>query len=282
MPVLTYADHAITWNEHSSGEHTFIFINGYSASQLIWQHEIELLKPLGRCVTLDLPGHYPARVLNNSNQLTQEMLIELETYAVKCIVEDGSATLVGHSTGGLAALGVAAKLHKQVNRVICIAPVVWGPLRGLIGFAHHLLTRGQYSVFRALWGITQITPTAFMLGFSFYVHDRVAHWRNERAWNVCRYAYPWYKRHNKWNLAMVINMLAVCDIRIFVSQVTMPVLVMAGDNDPVVPPRQTYWLAERLPDATLHMFEKTGHVPQVEQHLQWEQVAMDWLAAHRV
>ena len=282
MPILTYAGHTLTWNEYSSGDHTFIFINGYSGSRRIWRYELELLESFGRCITLDLPGHYPAKVPANFDRLSQEQLIELETYAAKHIVGDGQVTLIGHSTGGLAALGVAANLPEQVNRVICIDPVVWGPLTGLIGFAHRLLGRGLYQVFRVLWGITQTTPSTFMMGLSFYVCDRMTLWRNERAWNICRYSYPWYRQHNMWNLAMVVNMLAVCDIRLLLSTVTMPVLVMTGDRDPVVPPTQAYWLADHLPDATLHVFEKTGHLPHIEQYLEWERVAVDWLAAHPV
>lgn len=282
MQTVTCAGHTLTWQEHSPGEHTFIFINGYSGCRLIWGHELELFKPLGRCITLDLPGHYPAQAPRHYPQLSQESLIDLETQAIKQILGDSPATLIGHSTGGLTVLGVAAKLPRQIDRVICIAPVVWGPLTGLLRYAQGLLRYRLYPAFYLSWGVTQMASAAYMMGFSFYVHHRLSHWRNKRAWSVCRASYPWYSRHQLWNLAVTVKLLEKCDIRPLAPQVTMPVLITAGDCDPVVPPRQFHWLAEHLPEATLYMFEQAGHMPHVEQPLQWEQAVTDWLVTHPV
>ncbi|MEI8167322.1 MAG: alpha/beta fold hydrolase [Chloroflexales bacterium] len=108
MHTFTHAGHTLTWEEHSPGEHTLIFIHGYSANRTIWLREVRRLACLGRCVTLDLPGHYPAQPPHGYAKLTQEELLDLETRAVKAIIGAGTCTLIGHSTGGLVALGVAA------------------------------------------------------------------------------------------------------------------------------------------------------------------------------
>jgi hypothetical protein len=38
-----HAGHTLTWEEHSPGEHTLIFIHGYSANRAIWAYEVERL-----------------------------------------------------------------------------------------------------------------------------------------------------------------------------------------------------------------------------------------------
>jgi pimeloyl-ACP methyl ester carboxylesterase len=147
------------------------------------------LSPLGRCVTLDLPGHFPAHAPEDYDCLTQVLLLDLETNAVRQICPTGSITLIGHSTGGLAALDIAARLP-QVKRVISIVGVIWGPLTSLLGFAHFLLRHRLYPVFWALWRYTQLAPWTMMYGVTYYVQDTRAHWRNPLAWQMCRESHP--------------------------------------------------------------------------------------------
>ena len=149
MNTIRHDGHTLTWEEHSPGQHTLIFLNGYSASRLSWSSYLPHFAPLGRCVTLDLPGHFPAQAPDNYECLTQDQLLDLETNAIQHICPTGSITLIGHSTGGLVALGAAARLPNQVKRVISIDSVVWGPLTGLLGFAHFLLRHQLYPAFCA-------------------------------------------------------------------------------------------------------------------------------------
>ncbi len=282
MQSVQHAGHILTWEEHSPGEHTLIFINGYSASRRVWMPYLPHFAPLGRCVTLDLPGHYPAQSPDNYNCLTQELLLDLETKAVQDICPTGSITLIGHSTGGLAALGVAARLPDQVKRVISIDSVVWGPLTGLLGFAHFLLRNRLYPAFWMLWRYTQIAPATMMHGVSFYVRRKRAHWRDSDAWQLCRHAHPWYIHQRMMSLAALLRMLEVCDIRPLIKDLPTPVLVLSGDHDPVVPRQQAQWLAHHLPHANLRLFEQTGHVPQIERADDCLRLILDWLQAHPV
>ena len=69
MNSFHYQGHTLTWDEHSTGEHTFIFIHGYSASRQSWEPLLHYFIPLGRCVTLDLPGHGYAQTPADYNHL---------------------------------------------------------------------------------------------------------------------------------------------------------------------------------------------------------------------
>jgi pimeloyl-ACP methyl ester carboxylesterase len=280
MNAIEYAGHTLTWEEHSPGDHTLIFLNGYSASRRSWSSVLPCFAPLGRCVTLDLPGHYPARAPAGYDRLTQDQLIDLETNAVQHICPTGSITLIGHSTGGLTALGVASRLPDRVKRVISIDGVVWGPLTGLLGFAHFLLRNRLYPAFWALWRYTQIAPWAMMSGVSYYVHRQFDHWRNPIAWQLCRESHPWYRQQSLLNLAALLRMLEVCDIRPVIKDLPVPVLALTGDRDPVVPREQAQWLAHNLPCVNLRIFGKIGHAPQLETADDCLSIMLDWLQAH--
>jgi pimeloyl-ACP methyl ester carboxylesterase len=237
---------------------------------------------LGRCVTLDLPGHYPAQTPPDYTTLTQDLLLDLETNAVRQICPTGSMTLIGHSTGGLVALGVASCLPDQVKHVISIDGVVWGPLTGLLGLAHFLLRHRLYPVFWALWRYTQIAPWTMMYGVTYYVQDTRAHWRNPLAWEMCRDSHPWYQHQRLMSLAALLRMLEVCDIRPLIKDLSVPVLALAGDHDPIVPRQQAQWLAHNLPRANLHLFGHTGHCPQIEEADACVQIMLNWLQEHPV
>src|SRR5512139_3014391 len=103
METFTHDGHTLTWEEHSPGDHTLLMLHGWSASRLWWWRLIECLRGTGRCVTLDLPGHYPAQAPPDF-RLTQEQSIDLETAAVRHICGGRPVTLIGHSTGGLVSL----------------------------------------------------------------------------------------------------------------------------------------------------------------------------------
>jgi pimeloyl-ACP methyl ester carboxylesterase len=257
-----------------------IFLNGYSASRRSWAHYLPCFAPLGRCVTLDLPGHYPARAPADYVQMEQDLLLDLETNAVQQICPGGPVTLIGHSTGGLVALGVASRLPDQVKRVISIDGVVWGPLTGLLGFAHFLLRNRLYPAFWVLWRYTQIAPWAMVHGVSFYVHRRSDNWRNPITWQLCRESHPWYRQQRLPNLAALLRMLEVCDIRPLIKNLPMPVLAITGDRDPVVPRQQAQWLAHNLPHASLRILGNIGHAPQIELADDCLQIMLDWLDEH--
>ena len=78
--------------------------------------------------------------------MTQDLLLDLETNAVRQICPTGSITLIGHSTGGLAALDIAARLptsearhqHRRCDL---------GTVDGLVGLSHFLLRHRLYPAF---------------------------------------------------------------------------------------------------------------------------------------
>lgn len=54
------------------------------------------------------------------------------------------------------------------------------------------------------------------------------------------------------------------DLEKWLHRVTLPALILWGDEDKIMPPEYAGLWRERLPDARLVMIEKCGHVPQVE------------------
>ncbi|PDW03368.1 alpha/beta fold hydrolase [Candidatus Viridilinea mediisalina] len=261
-----HAGHTLTWEEHSTGTRSIIFIHGYSANRAIWSHELAYLSHLGRCVTLDLPGHYPAVMPPTCRALSQAEVLDLELRALEAIVGDQPCTLIGHSTGGLVALAAAARLPTQVERVVALAPVVWGPLTGALGFYQRLLPLpGGYMLYWLHYRLTQLSLRFIQYGIaSAYSGNMRAYMENPVAAAAVRRWHPIYAHSQLRNLATLLLTLRTCDIRAEIGQIACPVLIIAGERDPVVPSLQAHWLAQHLPKAHLHILPGIGHLPQWE------------------
>jgi 4,5:9,10-diseco-3-hydroxy-5,9,17-trioxoandrosta-1(10),2-diene-4-oate hydrolase len=48
------------------------------------------------------------------------------------------------------------------------------------------------------------------------------------------------------------------------SQITVPVLVIWGQQDNILPVAHAYTAVQRIPNADLHVFDPCGHLPQIE------------------
>ncbi len=61
------------------------------------------------------------------------------------------------------------------------------------------------------------------------------------------------------------------------AELELPVLVVTGADDRIVPPEQSEELARQLPNATLAVFDSCGHLPHEECPLGFLAVLEGWL-----
>ncbi|WP_129626024.1 alpha/beta fold hydrolase [Candidatus Oscillochloris fontis] len=280
MPSTNHRGHTLTWEEHSQGDTTFIFINGYSANRSIWHREVAHMAPYGRCVTLDLPGHYPAQVPPDYRELTQEMLIDLELHAIREIANGQPVTLIGHSTGGMVALAMASLYPELVQRVVAIAPVVWGPLSGFLGlYQRQMYLLGGYGFYWLNYRATQRSLPYIKWGIGqFYSGDAAAYRRNPIAKAAVEHWHADYQRSSIRNFAILLKLLALCDIRPLMAQIRCPLLIIAGHRDPVVPIQQAHWLHAQVAGSQLLEVPKAGHLPHWEAASMVDAAITEWMS----
>jgi pimeloyl-ACP methyl ester carboxylesterase len=250
-------------------------------NRAIWAREVARMAPHGRCISLDLPGHYPAVAPDGYRSLSQELLLDLELNAIRAIAGDSRVTLVGHSTGGLVALAAAALLPEHVARVIVIAPVVWGPLSGVLGSFQRLLAQpGGYSLFWLNYRMCQLSLPYIHWITSYASGDPAAYRRSPLVVAALEAFYPNCRRTQIRSIAIMLRMLEGCDIRPLVPAITCPTLVIAGTRDSLVPIEQARWLAASLPSAMLLELTTAGHTPHWEAAGQVDCAIDSWLDAH--
>jgi proline iminopeptidase len=82
--------------------------------------------------------------------------------------------------------------------------------------------------------------------------------------------------HATHNFAFTRNM-PTYDILARLPEISCPVLVTVGRDDWIVPVAESEAIAERIPDALLVVFERSGHSPQIEEPELFRSVMRDFL-----
>ncbi|HSK49287.1 MAG TPA: alpha/beta fold hydrolase, partial [Solirubrobacterales bacterium] len=69
------------------------------------------------------------------------------------------------------------------------------------------------------------------------------------------------------------------DIRERLGRIQLPTLVVGGLSDRVVPVAAAVSLHRRIPHSRLEIFERTGHVPQLERPLRFNALVSEFLGS---
>lgn len=235
----------------------------------------------GPALALTLPGHYPAAFPPGfrPEMLTTELIVAVLRQAVMQLLGAQPVTLVGYSTGGFAALALAAALGAQVRRVICIAGFARGQWSGLFGRMQQR-ARGnalQRLVFTSFFRLGQLHPALFRLGWRAHFADPRGLRYSPVLTETIQVLYPHYRHMDLAAMRAYFAAMPAQDCTAALSQIHVPTLVLAGASDPTVPPAQARWIALHLPNATLALVEGAGHALFAERPTEYRQLLVDWL-----
>ena len=242
------------------GEPVFVLLHGFAASLYTWQAVMEPLSQLGTVIAYDRPGFgLSERPLTwqRQNPYGLESQVEL---VMGLLVHYGikRAVLVGSSAGGTVSLKVALAHPERVAALVLVDPAVYhsgGAPRwlqavlstpqmrrlGLLA-TRQILTRGR-DLIKLAWHNPDLLPPDMM---EYYQKPfKVDNW--DKA---------------LWEFTLASRPLGLTE---HLSKISMPILVVTGDDDRIVPTRESIQLAGELPNASLRVIKNSGHLPHEEQ-----------------
>lgn len=255
----------VHYEEAGKGEPALLLLHGFAASTFSWREVLPALGRWGRAVAFDRPAFgLTERPLPESWQgdwTTQNPYPSTAQAALTMGVMDqlgiGEAVLVGNSAGGAVAMLAALEHPERVKALILIDPAVYSggnPVPGLRAlFNTPQLRHLGPLIARQIqgWGLdfarsawfdpTKITDEIWA---GYQQPLQVANW--DRA---------------LWELTAANAPTGLPDR---LAELTLPVLVITGDSDTIVPTELSVRLAEELPDAELVVIPNCGHVPHEE------------------
>lgn len=259
--VLGYELH---YKEMGEGEPVLILLNGFGGNIYTWRKVMEPLSRYGRVIAFDrigtgLSAHPVAGDWKGKSPYAPTMQPEFLTGLMDQLGIE-KAVLVGNSQGGAVALSTALEAPERVTALVLADPAVYtsgGPPTQLawlwqtpqmrrIGpwVAHRFLGEGNAEQLLALaW------------------HD-ASKFTDEEREQTRKYFRVRNRDVSLWEYTVANE---PSDLAGRVGQIDLPVLVIAGDDDRIVPTEEHIRLSREIPGAQLVIIKESGHLPQEEQ-----------------
>jgi pimeloyl-ACP methyl ester carboxylesterase len=272
---------ALSFNSNTSGP-PIILLHGITSSVKTWiDDELSLLAQHGPCYALSLPGHYPAAFPRGfgTESLTANTVARVLTGAVRSLAGGQPVVLIGHSTGGFAALAIAAHAPEIARCVVSISGFVQGRWNGLLGAYQRLIRRGLLgkSLFKLSYRLNRWPRAWFRATLRVYAADSRKLFACPHLDAVIDGSLPYYRHLDLNAMAQYFAAMPDIDIASWLPRITAPTLALTGDSDPIVPPAQSHLIAGQVPCADLEVIAGVGHVPMFEDYAEYRRVVAGWL-----
>ena len=279
--------HYVDFGGHANGP-TILLVHGLGGSHLNWDLLAPLLTPHGRVYAIDLPG------FGRSEPGERTASVQANVAVVKRFIDEVAGTpvvLVGNSMGGMISILVAGERPDAVTSLVLLDPAVPGPRRALdplvalmfviyaIPFVgeRFLAKRRTSTSARA-----RVIETLTLCGVDPdavppMVIDRSITLLDERA-DV--------EGMDKAFLVAARSLLKLLvDPRRYrkaMSSIRLPVLLVHGDRDRLVPVAAARDIARRHPSWRYLELAGVGHVPQLQVPAELASAMVEWLAETQI
>ena len=207
-----------------------IFIHGAGGSSATWIMQLRQLSSDFHIVAMDLNGHgmTPDR---SESDTTGSYLNDIEEVVTKF----DRPVIAGHSMGGMLSQLFALKFPNLIKGII------------LIG------TGAKLRVAQFIFDALQNNFDAYVDGVgNFMFHESASEELIEAS----------KKEIRKCNPKITFRDFEACnkfDIMNEVSEITVPTLILVGNQDIMTPAKYSEYLHEKIPSSTLFIIDKAGH-----------------------
>ena len=263
---------------------TMVLVHGLGGSHANWLAVGAGLAAHARVLAPDLPGFGRTPLAGRSARVRPN--VELLDRLLDA-VDGGPAVLVGNSMGGLIAMMEAAARPEKVAGLVLVGPAQPRP-RGALLDPAVALTFAAYALpgvgerflrWRAAWlGPERLVRQTLALCCAdptsvppdvVAAHVALARERQRMPW-----AQPAFLEAARSILAVLARRR---EVQATIRRITAPTLLVQGSEDRLVPLAASRALAKLRPDWRLAVFERVGHVPQLEAPERFVATVAGWL-----
>lgn len=249
----------VHYKQEGDGEPVMVLLHGFGASLYSWREVMPDLKEIGTVIAYDRPAFgLTERPLTweGQNPYSPEAQVELVRALLDARGVD-RAVLMGNSAGGTVAASFALRYPERTAALVLVDAAIYTG-GGAPGLVRPLLQTPQMDHLGPL-----IARAIERQGDEFL----------RSAWHdpsqIPEETYRLYRKPlqaQNWDRALweLTKASSSSNLEERLDEFNVPVLVVTGDDDQIVPTEQSLRLAEEIPGAELAVFEDCGHVPQEE------------------
>ncbi len=230
-------------------------LHGVGTNRGIWRPTTEFLAREHFVVAADLPGFGESPPVGEGFDLEQVSDALAEGLAEEA---GGPFDLIGNSLGGAIALVLALRRPDLVRRLVLSAPAGFSPMPDPIARAAGLIGSAVIAGRRVLGEQLADNPTGRQILLWGSIGDPSAISAEDTRMMV-------NASNGATRIGAAIEAVAAADLRPRVAELKVPVGLIWGESDRVIPIRTLDTIRELLPDAPVETLPGAGHVAQMEQ-----------------
>lgn len=251
----------VHYKEAGEGETTYILLHGFGASIFSWREVMQPLAQSGRVIAYDRPAfglteRPAAGTWTGASPYSAAAQVDL-LFGLMDRLGVEKAVLVGNSAGGAVATLAALQQPQRVTALVLVDAAVYSG-SPIPNWVRPVLTLPQFTRLGPLFvrGI-QTSGEEFLTSAW---HDPA------RVTPAVREGYRKPLQVDGWDAALWQFSIAQGGTNLpdRLSELKVPVLVVSGDDDKIIPLADSRRLAKEIPGAQFVVFRACGHVPQEE------------------
>jgi pimeloyl-ACP methyl ester carboxylesterase len=254
------------------GEPVFLLLHGFASSLYSWRSVMQPLSQLGTVIAYDRTGFgLSERPLTwkGKSPYSSEVQVELAV-ALLDHFDVQKAILVGNSAGGTVAMQITLEYAQRVSALVLVDPAVYNgggapqwmqpilasPQMRRLGplFARQILAHGP-DLLKSAWYNPALIPPDLL---ELYQKPYLAENWDKALWEFTLTSKP-------------------ADLTEQLDEVSVPVLVITGDDDRIVPTKDSIRLAGELSNSSLVVIAESGHVPHEEKPQEFLEAVTNFL-----
>ena len=250
-----------------SGEPVLLFPypHGHTTAPMAQSSIASVLTAMGRTVvTFDVPGAYRStrEPVGDMDEMIRSADETLDRLGIQAPVD-----VVGHSMGGLAALAYAVERPERTRRLVLVTSLSGFPAAARWGFPGSAFRLYEPDYWRIIvWGIRLNAGRG-----DFALHKRLQNLMERAAYYDKTFFTPVEIDAEDQEKGVPIrtiwskNMYSRLSYADRLGEVRASTLILAGRHDPEAPLQCSEELLQGIPNASLVVFEQSGHLPFAEE-----------------
>lgn len=250
----------VTYADIGKGE-PVVFVHGISGSWQNWLENLPYFAGRGcRAIALDLPGFGASPMpswpidMPAYGRLLHDFCEKVGVAGVA-----GVATVVGNSMGGLVAAEAVLSGPRRFDRLVLVSAA--GLINTWLPHKRGRATSRAWGTFGPGFGrlareVVRRRRARYLM-FRFFIRYP-GRLRKELLWEQMASGLP------AAGFADALDAVIEYDARHRLAEIEIPVTIVWGTDDWVIPSVAAHSYHRRIPHSRLEIFERTGHVPQLE------------------
>ncbi len=242
-------------------ENLFILLHGFGSSTYSWQKVMDPLAEFGSVIAYDRAAFgLTERIFPADDDSGNPYLFQNQPDVVVKLIGNkqiDKTILVGNSTGGAVVLQTALNYPDQIDALILVSPAVYGS-GGAPKWIKPFLNLPQFDRLGPIFVRSIRERGVDILKMAWSDPEKIT------SQDLENYKKP--LSIENWDMALweytkdngdkdLVNKLV---------DVSIPVLIISGEDDKIIPLEQSIQLSEEIPGARIETIPNCGHVPQEE------------------